>query len=154
VSSYGRCIPALTPARPPISSALTLPGKTPFWSCVTSRDSFRVSTLVTWELEFSGAPIRIVFSGDTIVEREHWGTQALAFGWPRHAGRLKRERRDVPLYWFLIVKGQRTYRYLPTFACEFLPDWRGAPAPHLAELLTVVAREKFGEAYDPATGLI
>lgn len=112
------------------------------------------STLVTWSSEFAGAPIRVLFSGDTIVEREHWGSQALAFSWLRHAGKLKRQQPTVPLYWFLIVKGQRTFRYLPAFALKFLPHWRGSPAPGMSELLTLLAREKFGDAYDPATGVI
>jgi hypothetical protein len=112
------------------------------------------STLATWSREFAGAPIRVLFSGDTIIEREHWGSQALAFNWLRHAGGLKRMQPEVPLYWFLIVKGQRTFRFLPTFALEFLPDWRTSPAPGASQLLTLLAREKFGDAYDPATGVI
>lgn len=112
------------------------------------------STLVTWTREFEGAPVRVLFSGDTIVEREHWGSQALAFSWLRHAGELKRMQPAVPLYWFLIVKGHRTFRYLPTFALEFLPDWRTSPPPEMSRLLTLLARGKFGDAYDPVTGVI
>src|SRR5262245_25374939 len=60
------------------------------------------STLALTRTEFEGAPIRVLFSGDTIIERAHWGSQVLAFNWLRHAGALQRLQPDVPLYWFLI----------------------------------------------------
>jgi hypothetical protein len=61
---------------------------------------------------------------------------------------------SLPLYWFLIVKGPRTFRYLPAFALQFLPDWRTSPVPRMTSLLTFLARERFGNAYDPQTGVI
>jgi hypothetical protein len=112
------------------------------------------STLVRYAMEFEGRPIQVLFSGDTIIERAHWGSQVLAFAWLRHAGAIKRVQPEVALYWFLIVKGPRTYRYLPTFARAFAPDWRAAPAPRMSRLLTTLARERFGEAYDAQTGVI
>jgi len=112
------------------------------------------STLALSTTWFEGEPVRVLFSGDTIVERAHWGSQVLAFNWLRHAGAMQRLQPDVPLYWFLIVKGQRTYRYLPTFARTFLPDWRAVAEPRLHRLLASLAAERFGDAYDPVAGLI
>jgi hypothetical protein len=112
------------------------------------------STIALGVTEFEGAPIRFIFSGDTIIERAHWGSQALAFTWLRHVGELKRERPELPLFWFLIVKGHRTFRYLPAFAREFYPHWqRGTPA-RIAALMSKLARERFGEAFDDASGVI
>ncbi len=68
-------------------------------------------------------PIQIIYSGDTVIDRAHWGQQALAFSWITRAGQIKRLEPDIPLYWFLIVKGHRTYRYLPTFSRSFHPHW-------------------------------
>src|SRR5262245_19725829 len=42
-----------------------------------------------FEHEWRGGPIRVVYSGDTVVEREHWGQQALAFAWIARMGELK-----------------------------------------------------------------
>jgi hypothetical protein len=112
------------------------------------------STLALSRTEFEGMPIRVLFSGDTIIERAHWGSQVLAFNWLRHAGALQRREPEVPLYWFLIVKGQRTYRYLPTFAREFTPDWRAPAEPHSSRLLATLAEARFGAAYDRLTGVI
>lgn len=94
-----------------------------------------------------------VFSGDTIVAPGFWGQTALqrAFIWYLMAQRLKR---GLPVYWFLITKGYRTYllltRYFPT-------HWprHDAPTPALeASLLDTLCRRKFADAWDPATGLL
>jgi hypothetical protein len=112
------------------------------------------STIAVGLTDFAGEPIRYVFSGDTIVDRAHWGSQALAFTWLRYVGQLKRERPELPLFWFLIVKGHRTFRYLPAFAHEFYPHWqRGTPA-RISGLMNQLARERFGEAFDDVHGVI
>lgn len=112
------------------------------------------STIAVGLTEFDDRQIRYVFSGDTIVDRAFWGSQALAFSWLRYVGELKREQPELPLFWFLIVKGHRTFRYLPTFAREFYPHWeRGTPEP-VAALMQKLARERFGDAFDAESGLI
>lgn len=100
-----------------------------------------------------GQPIRVIYSGDTIVDRAHWGQQALAFSWIARAGQIKRLAPDTPLYWFLIVKGHRTYRYLPTFSRSFHPHWSQRDE-HLEALADWLATNKFGNTYDPKSGVI
>jgi hypothetical protein len=112
------------------------------------------STIAVGVTEFEGGQVRFVFSGDTIIDRAHWGSQALAFTWLRYVGELKRERPEMPLFWFLIVKGHRTFRYLPAFAREFYPHWeRGTPA-RISALMNKLARERFGAAFDDASGVV
>ena len=112
------------------------------------------STIAVGITDLDGEPIRFVFSGDTIVDRAHWGSQALAFTWLRYVGELKREHPELPLFWFLIVKGHRTFRYLPAFAREFYPHWeRGTPA-RMAALMSKLARERFGAAFDDVNGVV
>jgi hypothetical protein len=112
------------------------------------------STIALGLTELDGKPIRYVFSGDTIVDRAHWGSQALAFSWLRYVGELKRERPDLPLFWFLIVKGHRTFRYLPAFAREFYPHWEHRTPAHVAALMNQLARERFGAAFDDVNGVV
>lgn len=112
------------------------------------------STLKQLTFEFGGAQGRALFSGDTVVAHPHWGSQTLPLAWCRLAGKIKAEAPQLPLYWFLIVKGQRTYRYLPLFARRFYPTWREPTPPAIQALMDFLARAKFGEAYDPGSGLI
>ena len=81
------------------------------------------TTMQFYQREWNGQQIRIVYSGDTVVERQHWGQQALSSRWISRMGEIHRENQDLPLYWFLIVKGHRTFRYLPAFAKSFWPHW-------------------------------
>jgi hypothetical protein len=111
------------------------------------------TTLKVFEREWRGQRIRVVYSGDTIVDRAHWGQQALAFDWIGRMGGLKRERPELPLYWFLLVKGHRTYRYLPLFGKSFYPHW-SVDRGDLKPLADALAAEMFPDDYNPATGVV
>ena len=77
-------------------------------------------TTIAWNPCGEMAKGDVIFSGDTVIDRECWGTQELVKGFCRRAGELQR-RSGRRLYWFLISKGHRTYRYLPLFAKRFHP---------------------------------
>ena len=112
------------------------------------------SSLAILNLEIDGRRLRAIYSGDTIIDRPHWGTQALAFAWLRFAGAVKAQVRDLPLYWFLIVKGHRTYRYLSAFSIDFYPHWQ-LPTPAWAQsVMTGLARRRFNDAYDAERGVV
>jgi hypothetical protein len=111
------------------------------------------TTLMVFEREWRAERIRVVYSGDTVVDRAHWGQQALAFDWIGRMGGLKRERPDLPLYWFLLVKGHRTYRYLPLFGKSFHPHW-SVDRSDLKPLADALATEMFPDDYNPATGVV
>ena len=100
-----------------------------------------------------GRPIRLVYSGDTIVAPAHWGQQALAFAWIARIGEIKREAPDLPLFWFLLVKGHRTFKYLSVFGKSFFPHWTEHRAD-LKSLADQLATAKFGDCYDPGSGLV
>jgi hypothetical protein len=111
------------------------------------------STLEIYESRVSGRRVRVIYSGDTIVDPEHWGSSALAFEWLRLAGETKIQQPGVPLYWLLIVKGHRTYRFLSTFAYRYIPHHCEAPASAEIALRDALAREKFGAAFDAASAI-
>jgi hypothetical protein len=100
------------------------------------------------------SPYRVLFSGDTIIERSHWGDQALAIEFCHFAGKIKAQYPTVPLYWLLISKGYRTYRYLHLFSKSYWPSFRSESDDQLAPILISIAKQKFGAAFDPLSGLI
>lgn len=111
------------------------------------------STLQLYDFEWEGRLIQVIYSGDTIVDQAHWGQQALAFAWIANLGKLKRARPEVPLYWFVILKGHRTYKFLPAFGKSFYPHW-SIDRSDLKPLVDALARQKFGSDYNPKTGLV
>lgn len=112
------------------------------------------SSLAIIDATVNGRSLRAIFSGDTIIERAHWGTQALAFSWLRFAGTIKTQAPDRPLYWFLIVKGHRTYRYLSAFSVDFYPHWQMPTPPWARAVMRQLAYTRFDEAYDSERGIV
>jgi hypothetical protein len=112
------------------------------------------STLALLDTGTGPERLRAIYSGDTIINREHWGTQALAFTWLRFAGEIKARAPGWPLYWFLIVKGHRTYRYLSAFSIEFYPHWQAATPLWAQSIMERLARDRFAGAYDSKRGVV
>lgn len=109
------------------------------------------STQVVSHLTHRGEPLRVLFSGDTIIDRAHWGEQELVRAWCRFAGQTLAAE-PTRLFWFLISKGYRTYLYLPIFFRTFFPR-HAMPTPEFAQaLMHTLGAEKFGAHYDPARG--
>lgn len=101
-----------------------------------------------------GKAVRAVFSGDTIVDRAYWGEQELSRCWCRYVSSVYAEEPSVPLYWFLISKGYRTYLYLPLFFESFYPNCE-APTPDFEQrVLDTLAAAKFPAHYRVETGLV
>jgi hypothetical protein len=101
----------------------------------------------------TGEPLRIVYSGDTIIEPAYWGTQALPAAWCNLAGELKARFPCEKLLWFLIVKGYRTYRYLPLFTRSYYPSVDASQSDYKA-VADMLAERKFGSLYDRTTGVV
>jgi hypothetical protein len=104
------------------------------------------STQVTRRSEIDGRLIRVLFSGDTIINPEWWGTQELVRAWCRYAGRVKSRHADEPLYWLLLSKGHRTYLYLPLFFHHYHPQ-SGTEDTTLRHIKDGVASQMFGGDY-------
>ena len=81
------------------------------------------STLKTWRVDTPFGPHRFVYSGDTIIEKSCWGTQACLFAGSNTRVHSRHRIRKTSSIWFLITKGHRTYRYMAAFAYEYYPTW-------------------------------
>ena len=95
-----------------------------------------------------------LFSGDTIIAAAYRGNNDLAGLW----GRLALEQiglfPDKKLYWFLISKGYKTYRYLSLFFREYYPRQGVVTPPKFSNLIHGLAEGKFGDRYDPTQGIV
>lgn len=104
------------------------------------------STAQTCLERINGKELPILFSGDTIVDRAHWGSGILERCWLKLAVETSEQYRSS-LYWFLICSGYRTYRYLPTFFKEFWPRHDSETPPTAQDLLDTLAERRFGVRY-------
>jgi hypothetical protein len=112
------------------------------------------STLHLYTTTVDGRELAVVFSGDTIIRRDAWGSAALPRTWIHSVWRLHREQcGHLPLYWLLLTGGFRTYRFLSVFWREFYPSCRDTPPP-LRRLRDALAAARFGPRFDPAAGVV
>jgi hypothetical protein len=68
-------------------------------------------------------------------------------------GTFKRQDPLTRLYWLLLVKGHRTFRYLPVFGKSFYPHW-SFDRSDLRPLADALALELCPDDYNPRTGVM
>lgn len=112
------------------------------------------STQMMFEHTVDGKTVKVVFSGDTIIDRSCWGTLALPVAFGKMMLDLKGQHEEQDLYWFLISKGYRTYRFLSTFFKTYYPNISGMEDKFEKQLLREVAKTKFGSSFDCETCVI
>ena len=113
------------------------------------------TTMMQIPVNVDGQPIVGFFSGDTILDQAYWGDGELTRVWMRHVFQLRDEADPAMiLYWFLIVKGHITYRYLPLLFREFYPNCSRPTPPDIQARLDALAFKKFPDEYDSQTGLV
>jgi hypothetical protein len=112
------------------------------------------STLMLMQAPVGGRWVRAVFSGDTIIDRDARGERNLfqVSGWFLRS--LMSVYPDEELYWFLISKGYKTYRFLPLFFHEFYPRHDVPTPPRFAAVIDALASRKFPGGYDGAAGIV
>ena len=112
------------------------------------------STLASLSVRHQGRTHWAVFSGDTVVDRRHWGTRVLGRQFLAYLFWQRLRRPFAPLWWFLISKGYKTYRLMANNFPEHWPRHEAATPPHRQRLLDAFSAARFAEHYDAETGLI
>lgn len=96
----------------------------------------------------------ILFSGDTIISPEYWGTQILMQSWFRTVGSLISQDPDKKWYWYLLSKGHRTYMYLPLFFSDYYPSPTGTKDPDYKEIIDRCSELFYGDEFYKEDGVI
>ncbi len=113
------------------------------------------STLDLMESRVGGRLVRAVYSGDTVIDSQYRATTALPRAFLRFIARHTGAGRDgADWYWFYVCKGFRTYRFLPVFYRQFFPHPAADTPAREKEVMDGFARHRFGDAYDPSTGVV
>ena len=112
------------------------------------------STLLAYTTDFAGAGVNVIYSGDTIVAPEAWGSTALPRAWVAGVDALRATLPPGRCFWLLLTSGFRTYRFLPVFWREFFPRFDQPTPPETQQLLDQLSRERFGAQFDSRTGIV
>ena len=112
------------------------------------------STLEAYTTSYQGRAINVIYSGDTVVSPEAWGSPVLARGWIALVRAIQATRPDEPWYWLLLSSGFRTYRFLPVFWREFWPRHDAEPDDDTRRMMIALARQHFDGCFDERAGVV
>lgn len=112
------------------------------------------STQMLLHRSLEGRQILGLFSGDTIVDKRYWARSPLSQLWGRLVLSLIEAYPHADLYWVLISKGYKTYRFLPVFFHEFYPRYDEETPTHSTRLIDLFLGPKYQEKFDIRSGVI
>jgi len=110
------------------------------------------STQKIMSVEVEGENVYGVFSGDTIIHKEYWGSIELYKLFAKYF--ISYGKRYGNFYWFLISKGYKTYRMLPLFFKEFYPNYRVETPTYEKGIMDSLGAAKYSDEYDKERGVI
>jgi hypothetical protein len=111
------------------------------------------STVTSFRSPFRGREVGVVYSGDTIISPDCWGTSVLPRAWLQAVMEMA-ETLPRPLYWLLLSSGYKTYRMLPTFFRRFFPRFDEETPEDVQGLIRNLAGDLFGDQFDAERGII
>lgn len=123
---------------------------------VRTRNKARVvgfSTVVSLDITIGRMKGRGVFSGDTIIEKEYWGTRTLQVAFFMYVLKEKLRKPFRPLFWLLISKGYKTYLLLANNFQQYYPHPDGH-CPELAPVIRHYCDRMFPGHYDAGRGVL
>lgn len=112
------------------------------------------SSMDVYDIEVDGQLVSVVYSGDTVVNSATWSDSALSYYWMGAIDYLRRLYRKERLFWFLLVSGYRTYRFLPVYSTTFYPRHDKATPDDVQSIMDTVATARFGDNYDVESGVV
>jgi hypothetical protein len=97
----------------------------------------------------------ILFSGDTIISPEHWGSLELIRGFCQSVGQFIATDMQKKWYWYLLSKGHRTYMYMPLFFESYYPSVvPSAVDAELAAIADAVSQRLYPKYWQKAAGTL
>jgi len=112
------------------------------------------STLQRVEVQSGGKHHYGMFSGDTVLEREFWGTRVLGKVFLRELFFEKLRRPFQPLYWLLMSKGYKTYLLMANNFAAHYPRYEEQTPPAIKDIQDAFYQQIYPKNYNAQTGLI
>ncbi len=112
------------------------------------------STQMLIKTEFQGRKIGVLFSGDTIIDKEHWGSMVLSIAFGELMIDLINSNKNMDIYWMLVSKGIRTYKYLQIFFLEYYPHYYMETPKMIHDLIDYLGQLKYPDSYDKSKGIV
>lgn len=95
----------------------------------------------------------IIYSGDTIIHKDFWGTFELPRVWFRAIFNLTNGY-DCRVFWILLTKGYKTYKFLPAFMKTYYPNYKESTPKFEKDIIDTFCTQKFGDLFDKESGIL
>lgn len=95
-----------------------------------------------------------MFSGDTVVDKEYWGSKGLQKAFFYYIVQSKLMTPKEPLYWCLISKGHKTYLMMKRNFESSFPDFSRETPKDILDIQHAYYLDRYQGYYKPQTGLI
>lgn len=112
------------------------------------------STLLRVPLKKAGKNVIGVYSGDTVISKDYWGSGALGIEFLTYLWKLKMQKPGTAVYWFLISKGYKTYLLMANNFATHYPRYEEETPDVYKTLMKDFYEMKFGEHYHPDKDII
>lgn len=104
------------------------------------------STIALMDLDYGEKKVIGFFSGDTILEKEYWGSRRWQITWALFFLRIKLANPFTPIFWLLISKGYKTYLLLANNFENYYPRLDGND-PKLEKVVDFYCDELYQDYY-------
>jgi len=119
-----------------------------------SGDLVGFSTLRLTPERLEGRAVDVVYSGDTVIHPDHWGSKTLQAAFGRFLFARKLHRPWRPCLWLLLSGGYKTYLMMVNHFPRSFPSRRYDATPERRRFLHDLATRWFGDQYDAARGVV
>jgi len=105
------------------------------------------STLLKVPMTVNNQKVIGVYSGDTVLNKNYWGTSALGKAFLKYLWQVKITHLTTPVYWFLISKGYKTYLLMANNFKTHYPRFEEPTPPHFQKVMNTFYSKKFVTNY-------
>ena len=119
-----------------------------------SRELQGFSTLQLISNTLEGRRFLAIYSGDTVINEAYWGQTALQRAFTLYTLKHMALNPAIPVYWFLISKGYKTYLLLTRNYVEHWPRWEEPTPPFQKAILDKLSSDKFADSWKPELGVL
>ena len=112
------------------------------------------STLAYFHLNDHPKRPYCIYSGDTIIHQDYWGSSKLTMEFLKNILLTKLIHPFSPVWWFLISKGYRTYLLLANNFNEYYPKIDSPTPQDKLDIVEALSNKVYPNRFDRKTGII
>ncbi|OUR93682.1 hypothetical protein A9Q84_19660 [Halobacteriovorax marinus] len=112
------------------------------------------STITFFSLDDHPEKPYCIYSGDTIIHQDYWGTSALTIEFLKNIMLAKLQNPFKPVWWFLISKGYKTYLLLANNFHEYYPRVNVNTPSDKLNIIESLSEKIYPNCFSRETGII